>query len=1744
MAQSREQRLFELDEETQKIDHLISRYETLLQVQMKSKENETLPKLIDRSRNGTLSMNTPLSHAHVASSTPRDSYIQSNSHIPVSTTEMKSNMVPTHCPSSIARNTSQRNLSENSSMNNGDLSKILMRKELQIERLSVFNDDPLRYPVWKDSFRSTMIELESDPREELDLLSKYLGPSSKSYTESIRAAHYNNPERALCAIWERLDQRFNCPEQTVYALKSKINSFPSLNEINQNNKSKLYELCDLLDEVNAYKSNPNFIQLMIFDSSEGVNLILNKLPPAIGRKWIPEVTSSRRKNNGAYPKFNEFIDFLRQVTIDYNDPSNEFLYARNVENVSSKKTQVNQSDGSIPITDTNSNLNYQNQTKCQIHKTGHSISECRTFNKMTYPEKCEIAKKNGLCFRCLTFGHVANSNKCLSCVVCDICNKKHVTAMHQIHQNDSIPQDISKSPDSVTNKFTSILGSRSCGKILPVKISVTSCPSVSFDAYAIIDDQSNKTLALPEVFDALGINSTPEKYVMHSCSGPRSMSGRRSFDMSVSASNGKTMHIGQVLECEYIPQDTSEIPIPELVRKHPHLENVSSFIPEFKNDIPIAFLIGRDVPEAHHVLDQVMSSDPNAPFAQRTPLGWVVIGELNDTSSLHPGSTQYVQVKFTHVSDSDEIFRTSYEDEKPGLSIEDRKFLDIMQTDYRKDSDGHWSAPLPFKDEIDVIQKSNYAQALSRAHGLDRSLKKNQVKRKHFFEFMKKVFDSGAAEKAPENSSHLQRWYLPLFGVYNPKKPGKIRGVFDSSAVYDGISLNSLLLQGPDMTNNLLGVLLRFRKDMFPVAADVEQMFYQFRVHDKHRDFLRFFWYEDNDFSKPLIEYRMCVHVFGNSPSPSVAAFGLRKTVENSPDNVKRFIEKDFYVDDGMTSSADKDEIIDLFKVTISELRQEGSIHLHKIVSSNREILQAFDQSELDSSLQEIDLSDISQSLPVHSSLGIPWDLETDSFLLNNQSLDSPKAFTRRSLLSCLNSMYDPLGFQSPVSISGKIILRDMVTDESWDDLLPDSFMKVWDLWQTNASKVKSRVPRMYLQSSLSQILEDKSAKFHVFSDASEKAIASVVYVTSDTCQNPGFVLGKAKLAPKATTIPRLELCSAVLACQLWRTVMEELGVPRHLATFYTDSRVTLGYINNETRRFHTYVANRVGQIRQISEPCQWIYVSTDKNPADTATRDCTSSMIGSIEQWLTGSKGIGVMQRSYKNQIKEYPLVDPDFDKEIRAVSCKNVLRNSLHYTSMEDRFTRFSSWLSLCRAFKLLRNYCSKFKENNSVRCIVQPNSMKSTETFIIMTVQHNVFSEEIKCIKTGHVIPKSSSISSLHPFLDEEDILRVGGRIGSSDEIFGKDFVHPVILPKDAYVSLLLVRHFHEQVKHQGRHLTEGALRSGGYWIMGAKNLISSYIHDCFTCRRFRGKFGEQLMADLPADRVTPSPPFSHIGVDVFGPWQVLSRKTRGGLANDKRWAVLFTCLTIRAVHIEVIEELSTSSFINAFRRFTSVRGPVKVVRSDRGTNFIGAESELKVEWKFNPPHSSHMGGVWERMIKTARDILDTLLSSRKTLTHEVLCTLMAEVSCIMNSRPIVPVFHDPSSPFVLTPNSLLWIKTDSDFSLDSEFGEKDIYRAHWKHVQVLTQSFWEHWKDEFLQQSSVQSRRIWKNEKENLKVGDLVLMKDDSSVRGNWPVGIVEQVFPSDDGLVRSVEVGVFKNGSHSVFTRPITELVPL
>ncbi|XP_048769833.2 uncharacterized protein LOC125676004 [Ostrea edulis] len=295
-------------------------------------------------------------------------------------------------------------------------------------------------------------------------------------------------------------------------------------------------------------------------------------------------------------------------------------------------------------------------------------------------------------------------------------------------------------------------------------------------------------------------------------------------------------------------------------------------------------------------------------------------------------------------------------------------------------------------------------------------------------------------------------------------------------------------------------------------------------------------------------------------------------------------------------------------------------------------------------------------------------------------------------------------------------------------------------------------------------------------------------------------------------------------------------------------------------------------------------------------------------------------------------------------------------------------------------LNQFCHKFKARHDKNPMLPTHcdEIREAEIFVLKQTQQENFYKEINSLKAGRPLAKDSCIATLSPFLDENQLLRVGGRINKAAGNLSSKEINPIILPKRNHISILLIPHFHERVKHQGRLFTEGALRTAGFWILGGKRMISSIIHNCVTCRKLRRNLETQMMADVPEDRITPGPPFTSVGVDVFGSWEVSTRRTRGGAANSKRWGLMFTCLTSRAAHIEVIEEMSSSSFINALRRFLSLRGPVKIIRSDCGTNFIGAAEEMKVNtikveegpiqqfldkscitWIFNVPHSSHMG-----------------------------------------------------------------------------------------------------------------------------------------------------------------------------------------
>ncbi|XP_036007852.1 uncharacterized protein LOC118567265 [Fundulus heteroclitus] len=661
--------------------------------------------------------------------------------------------------------------------------------------------------------------------------------------------------------------------------------------------------------------------------------------------------------------------------------------------------------------------------------------------------------------------------------------------------------------------------------------------------------------------------------------------------------------------------------------------------------------------------------------------------------------------------------------------------------------------------------------------------------------------------------------------------------------------------------------------------------------------------------------------------------------------------------------------------------------------------------------------------------------------------------------------------------------------------------------------------------------------------------------------------MGKAKLAPiPELTIPRLELCAAVLAVEMSELLTEELKIKIDRTTFYTDSKVVLGYINNQHRRFHVYVNNRVQRIKQSSLPDQWRYVPTEHNPADHGSRSVAAEKLGS-NSWLCGPAFL-LNHESLLPEKGPFELVDPESDVEVRHNV--TVLKTTTAPGALGSlRFERFSKWTSLIKAIAYLKHIAHSYKPKDGSSCSrwhlckasLTDEALSQAEHIIIKCVQQEVYKEEIKCIMTKRAIPHSSSLHKLNPMIDDKNLLRVGGRLSESK--LPSHETNPLLIPGKHHIATLLIRHHHEAVQHQGRHFTEGAVRASGLWIVGAKRSISSVIHKCVTCKKLRGRTEQQIMADLPAERLQTDPPFSYVGLDVFGPWEVSTRRTKGGQANSKRWAVLFTCMSTRAVHIEVIEALSSSSFINALRRFFAIRGPAKQLRSDCGTNFIGASKELRLDppkpneatvddylrkqrcsWVFNAPHSSHMGGTWERMIGVSRRILDSMLlqAGNPTLTHEVLTTLMAEVTAIINARPLVPVSSDPEAPLILTPSALLTQKFNPIETPPGDFTKADMYKNQWKRVQALADTFWARWQKEYL--NMLQSRQKWHRNKPNLKEGDVILLKDKQLKINEWLMGIITKTLPSKDGVVRKMEVKVTRGKTTKTFNRPISDCILL
>ena len=625
------------------------------------------------------------------------------------------------------------------------------------------------------------------------------------------------------------------------------------------------------------------------------------------------------------------------------------------------------------------------------------------------------------------------------------------------------------------------------------------------------------------------------------------------------------------------------------------------------------------------------------PYAYKTPLGWALVGETCILDKQLPSrrSMRTAVCSPNHVTTQLKVpaksflltytdpFEVASDDDEPGLSRDDQKFLDIMSSGANINEKGNIELPIPFYNDANLPNNKN--AVFHRTKNTLARLQKQPEQLKSCLDTIKNDIQRGLIEPVPAkelDSINAFTWWLPIFTVYNPKK-NKTRMVYDASAKYSGKSLNDCMIQGPDFNNTLRGVLLRFRENQIGFVSDVEKMFNSFALPPEQKDSYRFFWYKGNDPTQDLQQYRSTCHIFGSRSSPAIANFGLKYTTtqpiaQQYPEAIP-FIQKGFYVDDGIYSTSTTEEAVNILTGSIKIL-QSFNIRLHKILCTSPDVLKEFPPSELASGTHSLDNKENSST----RTLGVGWDPIKDIFYIKVQTPDRP--FTKRGIISIVNSLYDPIGMVSPIVLTGRLIQRavlssskDSQEDPGWDDILPESEYSNWKKWINSLRDIENmQINRCFLPNNFKPARQE----LHIYADASEKAIGYVMYIRSFDADNNvhvSFVEGNSRVAPRAaTTMPRLELCAAVEASYSSHKIMKEFSRKPDSVYFYSDSQITLGYIANTEKRFANYVTRRVNLILKYSTMYQWHYVSTNSNPADVASRPQSPKEL-IMSQWIEG---------------------------------------------------------------------------------------------------------------------------------------------------------------------------------------------------------------------------------------------------------------------------------------------------------------------------------------------------------------------------------------------------------------------------------------------------------------------------------------------------------------------------------------------
>lgn len=1499
-----------------------------------------------------------------------------------------------------------------------------------------------------------------------------------------------------------------------------------LNILNANVLPNNYSSKDLADLIKNFQGSYAAVLQLNLPIEELHNFLLmttlySKLPVGLRRAYEESLDDPR-----AISTHTNLLNFLQEkvqvsdlVTLVSNDnPRSVKSTGGNSTPTTQNKHPTAQRTSRTLLTQ--SSQNNKSEIKCPYCKDHHRLYKCNEFLKCSVNKRKAFVSKHELCVRCLN-GH---SNACKYNFACRLCHSVDHNVLLCAAANgpaspppDSSAIDPSLPGTSSQNNTVQSMNANISGQTLLPTASVLVRDNLGkfIPMRAVIDSGSQACFLSRSAFQRLQLKPRSDNTFIQGISGNTKSHGKVSLHIRSPISGHETL----LTDALIIPQICENLPTDDVsVAVIGQAANLRVADPLWFQSGKIDLLLGANI------LSKILLDQPNIIMqsltAQSTMFGYILMGSTGNKARL---STTLLAIDHELTSTVQKIWELDQLPQKnPLQSPEEIECEQHYVKTHSRDAQGRYVVRLPWKTNSVPLCENKFSP-IKQLYNLEKSLQRKPSAASAYRDFFNAYIEMEVLVPGQDPQSP---YILPHHAVFKAdSSTTAVRPVFNCSALdVNGHSLNSMLLKGPNLVQDITDVLLSFRLQPVAITADISKMYTSILLDRRDHPAQQLLWRTDPE-SAVIDHYNLTRVIFGMTSSSFLALRTIQQLIADQGDPFPlacKVLNNNCYVDDVVSCFSSVEEATRARKELI-DLLQLGGFQLRKFSSSHDSALLGLE----DTSKECIDVTG-DANLKI---LGLHWSPISDCFKYTVVPFNGK--MTKRDILSYTAMIYDVAGLLAPITLAARSYIKELwLQGYDWDAPIHPPLSERWIQFSREMPRLNELRINRYIP-----VSECAELNLIGFCDGSLTGFAAVFYLQCvfNNHAEMHLIRAKARVVPiqPQLTVPRIELQGAKLLIDLYISLLPRLSdLPIDNVIFCSDSTIVLQWIRTPAHLLKMFVGNRISHIQSHSNPSQWRHVPSGVNCADPASRGLAPSELIDCELWWSGPAFLRTVPILWPTQCQ--------LSGDVPELKTVNVATLVAKTAQREDVIERFSTLTRMNRVMSYVFRFIDKCRKKPANSGTLTTEEIKKTLNRVIIIVQNN------------H--QAATDLKGLTPFIDQAGICRVGGRLKNAPLPY--DARHPIILPANVHLSLLICRHAHGQTLHGGTALTRAYIQNQ-FWIVGITRLVKRVKRDCSKCSRFSNRPPEPLMADLPKDRFLIDKPFANTSCDFAGYFMVRDQLLRTRAPKlIKTYVCIFTCMSTRAVHFEIVQDLTSEAFLAALERFVARRGLPSLIFSDLGTNFVGGNRTLtdiknsllkgddltslcasrQITFQFNCPVAAWKNGITERIVSLMKFHLNRTMGTHH-LTYPEFMTLITQIEAAINSRPLIPLSVDPND-HILTPGhfltgSNLYAVPDYDYSQ-----MKPNTLSRWQHVKNLFQQFWKQWSHGYLQ--TLISRSKWTKNVPDLEVGTVVLVKGDQTPPLMWPLALIKSFKPSADNVRR---VAVIKT-AHGDLTRPVNKLIPL